>query len=103
MLKRWWGQNRRRPAMESLGTGAREGVQTFKVIKKSLARKFLPARLLIYRVNCQWKFIGDCWGSDYLPSLLEEAAFFVGVASFSVGVTCSLCSDGCSEAEAVSL
>ena len=63
----------------------------------------LNTEALIYRVNCQWKFIGDCLGSDYLPPLLEEVAFLVGVASFSVGASCSLCSDGCSEAEAISL
>ena len=40
--------------MESLGTGAREGVQTFKVIKKKPGEEISSCQALIYRVNCQW-------------------------------------------------
>ena len=59
--------------------------------------KFLPARLLIYRVNCQWKFIGDCWGSDY-----SSFSPGVEVSSFT-DATCLLRLDDCREAELASL
>ena len=36
--------------MESLGTGAREGVQTFKVIKKKPGEEISSCQALIYRV-----------------------------------------------------